>query len=288
MTVLIIAGPTGVGKSDLSFRIAKRWGAPIVSADAMTLYRGLDVGTAKPTHKERREIRHYGIDIRDIDQDFSAADFVDLVLDVNRREENLVIVGGTQFYLSALLKPFAPLPPSEPEVRQQLEALDNLHGRLQIVDAETALRLHPNDKVRIVRALEVHHLSGKPLSVLLREPPAKAPLKAEIIWMDRPDLRQRIRTRIGRMIEEGYLEECQRLIDEGWSPNLKPLRSFSYRFMLEYVMGEKERIEALWETEKGTWRLARKQRTWARGMNWTPIGVEEAEAKALKILTCQG
>jgi len=282
MAVLVIGGPTAVGKSSLAIEIARQMNAPIISADAMTIYRDLDIGTAKPSAEELRQTQHFCVDIRSYDEAYTVGDFVDDVYDVLSRFEHAIIAGGTPYYLNALFKPLAPLPESQLEIRAQIERLDNLHERLKMVDPVSAERLHPNDKVRVIRALEVYEITGRPLSAVQKDPPKRQPLDATILWLDRENLRPRIGDRIEQMLECGYLDECQRILDSGWDITAKPLQSFSYKYWLSHLSGELSFEEAKERTEIGTWHLARKQRTWSRNIGWTPLSPEEAKSKALR------
>jgi tRNA dimethylallyltransferase len=280
VTVFLLGGPTAAGKSSLAIELAARHGAVVVSADAMTVYRGLDVGTAKPTAEERARVLHYGIDIVEPDEDFSVADFVALVERVRAQHDRVVVAGGTPFYLRALVQPLARLPPADPVLRAELEALPDLHGALAAVDPASAARLHPNDRVRVVRALEVHRLTGKSLTALHQEGADRPPLHDGMAWLDREGLRPRIAARLRQMIDQGYLEELQSALERGVPREARPLRSFSYRHLLDHIDGTVSLEEALRRTERDTWRLARKQRTWARGMGWPPIGPAEARQAA--------
>lgn len=276
MSVLIIAGPTGVGKSSLAFDIAKKNDAVLLCADAMTVYRGLDVGTAKPTQEEQQMVMHYGLDVCDIDQEFSVADFVALFDEVCAKHERVVVVGGTHFYLNALVDPMPEMPKAQPEIRARLEEEENLHQRLMSVDPEIADRLHPNDKRRIIRALEVYEVSGVPLSVHQKKKPSREKLVAPCLWLDRDDLRDRIFLRLQQMVKQGYWEECARIMKEGWDVRSKPLLSFSYRYMLSCLQENGDREEAIEKTGFGTWKLVRKQRTWGNGLKWDVRHPEQA------------
>ena len=279
MRPLILTGPTAAGKSAASLALAERFGARLVSADAMTVYRHMDIATAKPPPEVLAAHPHDCVDVRDPDEEFTVADFAEAVrvalASARAAGRPLVIVGGTPFYLAALVKPLPPLPASDPAVRAELEQLEDPHARLAEVDPVMAARLHPNDRVRVVRALEVIALSGEKMSVLQAAPPRRPPLDAEVVWLDRPDgLRERIAERLRRMVAAGCVEETAALLEAGWGADLKPMKSFAYRHFTAHVQGELSREEAWRRTERDTWRLARKQRSWARQMGWAAAGPE--------------
>lgn len=274
MSVLIIGGPTATGKSAAALQVAERYGAVIVSADAMTVYRHMDIGTAKPAPSTLARYPHRCIDVREPDEEFTVGDFVEAVEQAQREHEHVVVAGGTPFYLAALVRPHAPMPQGDPVVRAQLEALADPHARLAVVDPQSAQRLHRNDRVRVVRALEVFALTGTPMSELQRRPPARPPLAAEVVWLDREGLRARIDQRLASMLEAGYRDEVAGLLQAGWSADLKPMKSFAYRHLVAHLCDDIELDEAIRRTARDTWRLARKQRTWARGMGWLPGTVD--------------
>ena len=282
MAVLVIGGPTAVGKSRLALDIAKQIQAPIVSADAMTIYRDLDIGTAKPSSEDLAEVQHFCVNIRNYNEPYTVGDFVENVEQVIAEHEHVVIAGGTPYYLNALFRPLAPLPESQPDIRSSLGQLTNPHERLQQIDPVSAERLHPNDRVRVIRALEVYKITGRPLSDVQQDPPKRKPLDATVLWMDREELRPRIGQRIEQMLEHGYLEECQRILDLEWDVQAKPLQSFSYKYWLQYLQEQLSFEEAKERTEIGTWHLARKQRTWSRNIGWTAQSPSEIRKAAME------
>jgi tRNA dimethylallyltransferase len=279
MGVLIIGGPTAAGKSDAALAVAEQYGARIVSADAMTVYRFMDIGTAKPDPEVLDRFPHDCINVHDPDGEFTVGDFVDSVTAAQRDHEHVVIVGGTPFYLAALVRPHAPLPMGDPVLREELEALPDPFARLVEVDPEIAQRLHPNDQVRIIRALEVFTLTGSPMSEVQRRPPVRPPIDAEVVWLDRDGLRARIDARLARMMSSGYRAEAEGLLVAGWGRELKPMRSFAYRHIIANILDNLDIDEAIRLTARDTWRLARKQRSWARSMGWSP-GTEDAIPEA--------
>jgi tRNA dimethylallyltransferase len=165
-----------------------------------------------------------------------------------------------------------------------LEKLENPHARLQEVDPVCAERLHPNDRVRLIRALEVFEITGRPMSVVQKDPPLRKSLDAKIFWLDRENLREGIGQRIQSMMDAGYLAEVQGIIDGGWTLLEKPLMSFSYKFLVQYLQGNLSLEEALERTEIGTWHLARKQRIWNRNIGWPILSVGDARVEAFSWL----
>jgi len=283
--VLILGGTTGAGKTSLSLELARAWDAAVVSADAMTVYRGLDVGTAKPTVEERQGVPHYALDVRALTESFDVSDFVTEVERACAEHPRVIVAGGTPFYLQALVRPLAALPGSDPAVRAELEALADPHARLMTIDPSSAARLHPNDRVRVVRALEVHQLTGCTLTELHARGGARPPLEAEVAWLDRTDLPHRVDLRLGVMLDEGYIAEAHDLLEAGFDPVLKPLRSFAYRHMIEHVLGALSLDEALRRTRRDTLKLARRQRTWARGLGWSACEPEVVRELAAATFT---
>jgi tRNA dimethylallyltransferase len=260
--------------------IAARYGATVVSMDAMQVYRGLDIGTAKVSVAERARVPHRCIDIRNPDEPFSAADFV---AEADAVTGPVVLCGGTPFYLRAWLCGLVPTPPVDLALRAELETLPDPHARLAEVDPVLAARLHPNDRVRVVRGLEIHALTGRPLSALHAEDPHER-RDAEVIWIDRDNLYERLDARVDAMMDAGYLAEVQGLLDQGWSRELKPMQSLGYRHLAAHLAGEVSLDEAVRLTKRDTRQLARKQRGFLRSMGFTPTSdVNQAAARAFMV-----
>jgi len=274
--ILLIGGPTATGKSSIALSIAESYGAVVVSADAMTVWRTLDVGTAKPSADELARVHHFCVNVRNIDEEYNVSDFTAEVAQARSDHQRVIVAGGTPFWLAALVRPHAKLPAPDPTIRRELEAQDNLWDRLQQVDPVLATRLHPNDKVRLVRALEVQRLTGRPMSEVQADPPVRPPVDAEVVWLDREDLRDRIGQRIEIMLQQGYLDEVRGVLARGAPRSSRPLRSFAYRHFVDHIADGLPLEEAVRRTERDTWKLARKQRTWARGLGWTASSIEEA------------
>jgi len=193
-------------------------------------------------------------------------------LDVNQRAFK---VGGKPFSFNALIDLLPALPASQQVIGARLEALEDPHQRLSELDLEMAEKLHPNDRVRIIRALEVIEISGEKMSTLQKAPPRRSPLQALTFWLDRDGLRERIDARLKQMVAAGYRDETAALLEEGLSPSLKPMRAFAYRHMIEHLQGAFDLHEAIRRTARDTWRLARKQRNWAKSLQWLTGSGEE-------------
>ncbi|MDP2306993.1 MAG: tRNA (adenosine(37)-N6)-dimethylallyltransferase MiaA [Pseudomonadota bacterium] len=278
MRPIVLVGPTGAGKTEVSLEIAARYGATVVSMDAMQVYRGMDIGTAKVSAEARAAIPHRCVDIRDPDEAFSAADFV---AEADAVSGPIVLCGGTPFYLRAWLCGLVPTPPVDLALRAELEALPDPHARLAEVDPVLAARLHPNDRVRVVRGLEIHALTGRPLSALHAEDPHER-RDAEVIWIDRDNLYEGLDRRVDAMMDAGYLDEVRGLLEQGWTRDLKPMQSLGYRHLAAHLAGELSLDEAVTLTKRDTRHLARKQRGFLRSMGLSPAAdVNRAAARAL-------
>ncbi|GDX80723.1 tRNA dimethylallyltransferase [Deltaproteobacteria bacterium] len=277
-TPLILTGPTAAGKSSIAMAIAERYGATIVSMDAMAVYRGMDIGTAKATVEDRARVPHRAIDVRNPDEPFSAADFVAEAEAVLATGTPTILCGGTPFYLRAFWLGLVPAPPGDPATRARFEALPDPHAALAEVDPVLAARLHPNDRVRVIRGLEVHALTGTPLSALHAADPHER-REAEVVWIDTPDLLDRIDRRVITMMEAGYLDEVRRLIAAGYARDLKPMGSLGYRYLTAHLLDGLPIHEAVRLTQQDTRQFARKQRGFLRGLGLAPDGDPWAAAE---------
>ena len=265
--ILVLAGPTATGKTDAAIEVARRFDVELVSADAMQVYRGLDIGTAKPDAETLAAFPHHGIDIRDVHESYDAADFTADTDAVIRGGGNVVVVGGTGFYLRALLVGLVETPPPDPAIRARLEALDAPHAALAEVDPVLAERLHPNDRVRVIRGLEVFEQTGTRLSELHDAHEKSAPRHAAVrLMLDRDDVKERIDRRVLAMMDAGYLDEVRGLLASGVTSDLKPMRSLGYRWLAEHLEHGLELDEAVRRTQRDTRTLARKQRTMLRSI----------------------
>ncbi|MFT5584371.1 MAG: tRNA dimethylallyltransferase [Cognaticolwellia sp.] len=267
MTILVLGGPTATGKTAAATAVADAFGAVIVSADAMQVYRGLDIGTAKPTPEEQARWPHHLVDIRDPHQAYNAADFAQDCDALIADHARVVVAGGTGFYIRALLTGLAPAPPSDPSLRAEFELLEDPHSLLQEQDPVLAERLHPNDRVRVLRGLEVFRMTGRRLSEIHAEHDLSVPRHAAIrLMLDRQDIKERIDTRVISMMEAGYVREVQGLLDAGITPALKPMKSLGYKWLSAQLLDDLDPAEALRLTQRDTRRFARKQRTMFRSI----------------------
>ena len=270
--LVTICGPTASGKTALAVELAEKLDAEIVSADSQQCYRGLDSGTAKPSSEERSRVRHHLLDVADPEEQLDAARFVQLadaaVADISRRGKRVVVAGGTGLWIRALLRGLLDAPGASPEFRAALRedfeqlGVPALHARLAEVDPGAAARILPNDRVRVERALEVHALSGRPLSELQREHRfAEVRYEALIWFLDPPRevLRERIEARTRRMFADGSLRrETEWLLSRGAS---KALKIIGYGEMAEALRtGNFAAAEE--RTKARTRQYAKRQRTW--------------------------
>jgi tRNA dimethylallyltransferase len=277
-TAYVLLGPTASGKSRLALELAARHALEIVSMDSGQVYRGMDIGTAKPTPEERSRVPHHLIDVIDPTQSYSAgrfrADCVGAIMEILGRGRIPLVVGGTMLYYRALSQGIDPLPPAEPELRRQIDARaarhgwPALHAELARVDPAAAARIAPNDAQRIQRALEVYELTGKPLSAQQGASPAPLPFRLEayaLVPEDRAELHRRIAERFERMLREGLLEELQALRARyTLHARLPSMRCVGYRQAWEYLEGRIDRETLREQGIAATRQLAKRQLTWLR------------------------
>lgn len=280
--VLVVAGPTSAGKTAVAMEIARAFDAVVLSADAMQVYKRLDIGTGKATRAERAGVHHEGIDLVEPDEAFSAGDFVTLGDRVIADFPRVVVAGGTSLYLRSLLRGLVRTPAVDPALRAHLEARDDLHAELSCVDPPLAARLHPADRVRLVRGIEVYRQTGRRLSDLQAEharTPDRTPHRP--IWLDRDDLNDRIDARVLAMVEAGWVDEVRAVLDAGFARTLKPLQSLGYRHVCDHLIDNLPLDEAVRRTQRDTRHFARKQRTWMRGLGY-PRVVDDAVRAAIR------
>lgn len=275
---LYLTGPTASGKTAVGVALAQRLGAEVVALDSMTLYRGLDVGTAKPSEADREGVPHHLIDVLDPWESSSVAWYraraIEAVAAIEARGRAALFVGGTPLYLKALLRGLFEGPSADPDLRGRLEedagriGPVGLHGRLARVDPATAARLHPNDLRRVVRALEVIELTGRPLSALQAEHdrPAEG-VTVLALERPRPVLHRRIDLRVGRMFSGGLVEEARRLRDSPRPLHPVPAQAVGYREALDLLAGRLTEPAAIALAQARTRQLAKRQGTWFRGLS---------------------
>jgi tRNA dimethylallyltransferase len=275
--LVIILGPTAVGKSDVALRLAESENGEIVNADSQQVYRHMDIGTGKPSKADRERVPHHLIDIVAPNEEFNAALFCRLATDsigqIHARERNVIVCGGTGLYLRALTHGLFEGPGQDWDVRKALEqeiansGLAILYERLEKIDPTVGATIHRNDRQRIIRALEVYQLTGRPLSEWQKEHGFQEDLFDILkigLLRERAELYDLINSRTERMIKEGLLEEVRGLVARGFHLDLKPLRSVGYRQMGQVLRGSQSMEAALEEMKQETRHLAKRQLTWFR------------------------
>jgi len=284
--LIAVVGPTGAGKSALALRLARVRGGEIVSCDSLQVYRGLDIGSAKPTLAERALVAHHLLDVVDPDQDFSAAEYARraraVLPEIVARGRLPIVAGGTGLYLRALLEGLFEGPARHHALRARLEALAERHGDARLhrllrrVDPAAAARIRPRDRVRVVRALEVFWLTGRPISALHRAG-ARGLAGFEVLVLglspDREALRAAVERRTREMLSCGLLDEVRRLLDRGYAPRLRPLRAIGYRQAVAVVEGRRSPEDAARDIVAATLQFAKRQMTWFRHqarVSWHP------------------
>ncbi|WP_240941706.1 tRNA (adenosine(37)-N6)-dimethylallyltransferase MiaA [Paenibacillus sp. HB172176] len=286
--MLVLIGPTAVGKTALSLSLAKAWNAEIISGDSMQVYRGMNIGTAKIMDAEREGIVHHLIDICDPDEAYSAADFqagARAAIEAAASRGKLpFVVGGTGLYIESLCYDYKFADNGSDEAfRREQESFaaehgaEALHRKLAELDAETAERLHPNDLRRVIRALEVYHLTGRASSDQLRGEEKQSPYELCIIGlaMDRTELYRRIDKRVDLMLEQGLLDEVKTLIAGGAGVHSVPMQAIGYKELVQYLHGECSFDEAVIRLKRDTRRFAKRQLSWfrhMRGIEWVDAG----------------
>lgn len=274
-----IIGPTASGKSDIAERLAPKIDAEIISLDSMSVYRGMDIGTAKPSPEVRRAIPHHLIDVIPPTEEFSAAEYVELarrsLRDIRARGKTPLFVGGAPLYVRLLLEGVFEGPSADPELRKKLRRVAEedggskaLHDRLAAVDPVSAARLHPNDTKRIIRALEVYELAGEPISKLQKQWGTKRLLtysdNLAIIVRDRDDLRERIRRRVDEMFRSGLVSEVERLLASYSRISHTASAAVGYAEVIEHIENGVPLEETVEKVKHRTWQVARKQIAWFR------------------------
>lgn len=273
--LIVICSPTATGKTQLALDLAETAGGDILNADSLQVYRYMDIGTAKPGIEERSRVPHHLIDVVNPDEEYNAALYAQqarsIIDDLNRKHKPVFVVGGTGLYVRALLSGIIETPPVDETLRNYYRGLRDRHGReylyglLQHRDPQAALRINPNDSVRVIRALEVLDQSGESIVTLqLKHAFSDCPYEALKIGLsvERNVLKDRIAARTAKMLEAGLIDEVQSLLARGYGENLKPLQSLGYKQVIDFLRGRCSREEAVHQINRDTWHYSKRQMTW--------------------------
>lgn len=292
--LLVVTGPTASGKSALAIRLASKFGSEIISADSMQVYRGFDIGTAKPGREELSKVPHHLIDVADPTENYSAGRFREeaaaAVERIHGSGRSVIVAGGTVLYLKVLLEGLIDAPPSDPRLRAELSREwdagggPGLFSELMALDPVLAARLHPNDRARIIRGIEVGRTAGVPLSALQSAHVfSERPYRWEMIGMEVPRdlLYEKINERVDQMMAAGWLEEVRSLLDRGVPPDAPPFKSIGYAELVRHLTGDAPLDCTVDDIKKATRNFAKRQLTWMRKMNirWIRPGETEAAFK---------
>jgi tRNA dimethylallyltransferase len=295
--IVVVLGPTAVGKSDIAMELALQMNGEIINADSQQLYRQMNIGTAKPSNKVREKIPHHVIDVVDPDEEFNVARYRELattsIHDIRKRGKQAIVCGGTGLYIRALTKGLFVGPAQDKAVRHTLtleaqeHGLRSLYERLEQVDPSATFWIHPHDRQRIIRALEVYELTGKPISKWQKEHGFnEAPFDTLKVGLcrERTELYSLIDRRCDRMIEEGLVNEVKGLSERGYNLDMKPLQSVGYRHAGWVLRGQMTLTEAVFLMKRDTRRLAKRQLTWFRSdkeIRWFHPQADRARIKAV-------
>lgn len=288
--LIVLTGPTAVGKTELSIRLAKAINGEIISADSMQVYRGMDIGSAKIRPEEMQGVRHYLIDELEPDEDFHVVRFQTLAKqymeEIYEKKKIPILVGGTGFYIQSVLYDIDfTESAADPAYREELEALarrdgaEALHEQLRLVDPQAASEIHANNIKRVIRALEYHHETGEQISIHNREERQKeSPYQfAYFVLNDSRDrLYEKINRRIDVMLQEGLLEEVRALRDKGYTRDMVSMQGLGYKELLDYLDGKISLEEAVYRIKRDTRHFAKRQITWFKRER-DVIWVEKAE-----------
>ncbi len=274
--VIVVCGPTGVGKTDLSYLIARKLPVEIISADSRQIYKYLDIGTAKPPKEILSQIPHHFIDILYPDQHYSAGQFGiesrEVLREIFDRGKMPLVVGGSGLYIRAMIEGFFNGNDYNSEIRESLqlrlekEGLESLYQELLKIDKKSASKIHPNNSVRILRALEIYLSTGKPISKLQAEklPPLPFPVLKFGIHKDRRILYQDINMRVDQMFQRGLLAEVRNILELGYNKNLNSLKSVGYKEVIQYIDGKIDFNVCVQQVKQNSRRYAKRQLTWFR------------------------
>ena len=298
--LIVVVGPTAVGKSEVGVALAVKLGGEIVSCDSRQVYKYMDIGTAKPTPEERKKIAHHMIDVLSPDVSYSAGQFaeearkeIELIF---RNGKRPILVGGSGMYIRALIDGLFPGPPRDETVRGRLRKEadqhnpDYLHKRLEGVDPVTASRLHVNDRQRIIRALEVYELTGRAISELQREN-ASTPYEVVMIGIARArrQIYDRIGVRVASFFRDGFVEEVKGLLEMGYGAELPSMKTLGYKEVVAFLAGDISMQKTVDDICRNTRHFAKQQRTWFRAdsrIRWIEIGEGESGKEVAERIEC--
>ncbi len=289
--LLVVVGPTAVGKTRVSIELAERIGGEIVSADSRQVYRFMDIGTAKPAPTDMRRIPHHMIDVVNPDEEYTAADYSRgahvAIKSIFEKGRIPIMVGGSGLYIRAVIDGMFPGPGSDIKIREKLEidaeesGISSLYDRLCKVDPVASSRIHPNDKRRIIRALEIYEATGRPISSLQEEGKKKEPeYDTVMIGLNRPrkELYRRIQERVEEIFQHGFVDEVKGLLEKGYRENLISMEALGYREVIKFLNGEITLDLAKRKVKQNTCHYARRQLIWFRKdkrITWFDIRNEE-------------
>lgn len=307
-------GPTGAGKTEIGIALAEKLGTEIISCDSMQIYRHMDIGTAKPTLEQQKRVRHHLINVVNPDEPFDAAEYrkqasaiIEKLAGVGKDKKQPfptqssipLIVGGTGFYLRALIDGLFEQPKIPKEFREEIMtkwskfSTPLIHEELAKVDPDAAQKIHPNDRKRILRALEVYEYLGTLISKLQQEQQKdESPYEPVIIGLQLPrkELYARIDTRVVNMFERGWIEEVEKLRKMGYSPGLQSMQSLGYKYINEYLDGKCNKEDMIQLTQRDTRRYAKRQMTWFRAdkrIQWMDVSESENFSSLVEKITEQ-
>jgi len=293
--LLVILGPTAVGKSEIAISLAKKIDGEIVSADSMQFYRGMNLGTAKPSADEQKIVPHHLIDLLKPDVSFNVFDYAKraekIIKEIHRRKKVPILVGGSGLYIRAVVDGLFENPKIDSKkkfsAKEKLrnKSTDFLYQELKKVDRKASQKIHPNDRRRIKRALEVFYTTGIPISVLQRKKPAR-PFQTLLIGInrERKELYQRINKRVEAIFAQGFVDEVKTLLENGYTENLNSMQAIGYQETITYLNNERSLAETIELIKKNTRRYAKRQLSWFRQdkrINWLSLGSEETPREVI-------
>lgn len=297
--LIVICSPTATGKSHLALQLAQSARGEILNADSLQVYRHMDIGTAKLTRKERERVVHHLIDVVNPDEEYNAAVYSGqarvIIENLSRQGKPVFVVGGTGLYIRTLLQGIIATPPVDENIRKYYKELRDRHGReyvfglLQKRDPQAALRINPNDSVRVIRALEVLDQSGQSI-IALQQKHLFADCPYSVckigLWVERDELKKRINLRTSQMVEAGLLDEVRGLLAKGYSEKLKPLQSLGYKQMIDFIGKRRNWEQTLDSINRETWQYAKRQMTWFgadKTINWFGPDQEDEIQRTLEL-----